>query len=225
MSPDNESHIMAPRSNSKSRGRTARDDRGDTNEDADDEDPIHNSMDLVTVFKLPPTQFRDEKWARDNIDSISEYAEYKVAGWSPEQAFCRVFGTDYADWYLEARINALEHNLVFRKVFAQKFAAAKADDQWSVKASIFELQRLINSQFTKDSTKLAAIKELNVMFGITVVDENGKTRQGSALQDFYKGLQKPVTGEVGAKHPEPGSPEAEAFMADRDARIAAGRDK
>jgi hypothetical protein len=188
----------------------------------DDEEDDFVMKDIVTVIKLPPMQFRDEQWARDNIVSVSEYADYRAMGWSPEKAFLRVFGTDYADWYLEARCATLEHNIIFRRVFAEKYASLKTDELFSAKQSAYELLRLINSDFTKCSTKLAAIKELNIMFNITVVDDNGKTRAGSALADFYKDVAVPVTsaeGTAGARHPEPGTPEAEDFMAKRDARL------
>ncbi len=169
--------------------------------------------DIATTEVLAPYQFRSEQFARLNIAIISEYADYRVTGVNPERAFTRVFGTDYADLHLYARIEALEHNLVYRQVFAEKFAALKIEQMYGPKMAVFELLSLANNPFTKCSTRMAALKELNVLFDVTVVDEAGRTRKGKALSEFYG--ETPVSEKATApttRHPEPGSEESEAFL-------------
>lgn len=194
--------------------------RGNENDHPDEEQEADVERDITTTRILPPIYFRDENFAERNISIITEYADYRVLGWNPERAFCRVFGTAYADYFLEARIQALEHNVVYRKVFAAKFGATKLDDMFDAKTSVYELLSLVNNPFTKDTTRLTAIKELNIMFGITVIDENGKTRAGKTLSEFYTDTAKLATNPEATRHPEPGSAEAKAFMDKRDARIA-----
>jgi hypothetical protein len=168
--------------------------------------------DIATTEVLSPYQFRSEQFARLNIQIISEYAEYRVIGVNPERAFTRVFGTDYADLHLYARIEALEHNLVYRQVFAEKFAAQRLDQMYNAKMAVHELLSLANNPFTKCATRLAAWKELNVLFDVTVIDEAGRTRKGKALSEFYN--ETPVSEKAAptTRHPEPGSAESEAFL-------------
>lgn len=183
---------------------------------ADDWDDALRPKDIATTEVLAPYQFRNEQFAELNIALVSDYADYRVVGWNAERAFTRVFGTDYADLHLYARIEALEHNLVYRKVFAEKFAAVKMEQMYGPKLAVYELVSLVNNPFTKCSTKLAAMKELNVLYGITAIDDAGRTVKGKSLNDFYDENQptpntKPVVSEK--RHPEPGSVESEAFLA------------
>jgi hypothetical protein len=176
---------------------------------------LNPDRDIVTTNVLAAVHFRSEVFAKANISHVSDYAEYRVIGWNAERAFTRVFGTDYADLHLYSRIEALEHNLVYRKIFAEKFAAVKMERMYGPKLAVYELLSLMNNPFTKCSTKLSAIKELNVLFGITVVDEAGRTTAGKTLKDFYGDNQptpesKPKLSTT--RHPEPGSAEAEAFV-------------
>lgn len=189
--------------------------------ESDDDERTPIERDITTTRILPPAQFRSENFARMNIDAIGEYADYRVIGWNAEKAFTRVFGTDYADIYLFARIEALEHNLVYRKLFASKFGQIELNEMWDAKISTYEMLSIINNPFTKCSTRLAAIKDLNVLFGIVIADPNGAQRPGSGWTDFYKDAQGSarVTQE---KHPEPGSPEAEARLSGSARRESTG---
>lgn len=166
--------------------------------------------DITTVRVLPASQFRSEKFAQMNIDILNEYADYRVMGWNPERAFLRVFGTDYGDIWLLNRIDALEHNLIYRKLFASKFGQLKLDDMWNSKYAAYELISLVNNPFTKCSTRLAAIKDLNTLYGIVITDPNGNQTPGRNWTAFYED-QKGDGRITVEKHPNPGTPEAEAF--------------
>lgn len=183
---------------------------------ADEDQDGQPPRDITTTNIMSPLQFRSERFAELNIKLVSDYADYRVIGWNAERAFTRVFGTDYADLHLYARIEALEHNLVYRKVFAQKFGVVKLEEMYGPKLAVYELVSLMNNPFTKCSTKLSAMKELNVLFGITVIDESGRTRAGRSLKEFYEDANQPTPNakpNLTGRHPEPGSPESEAFLA------------
>lgn len=182
---------------------------------------VDDLQDYVTTRKLSAAYFRDEQFARDNIELISEYADYRVMGWSPYKAFPRVFGTNYQDIWMSNRVEALEHNTVYRKVFAQKFGLLKAEDMWNPKLSVYELLQIINDPFAKEPTKLAAIKELNSMYAITVIDDKGNTRPGSSFAEFYDSANG-GNRVAAVKHPEPGSPEAEALYPSKKREEDAG---
>jgi hypothetical protein len=180
-------------------------------EDKDGQPP----RDITTTNVMSPLQFRSERFAELNIKLVSDYADYRVIGWNAERAFTRVFGTDYADLHLYARIEALEHNMVYRKVFAQKFGVVKLEEMYGPKLAVYELVSLMNNPFTKCSTKLSAMKELNVLFGITVIDDSGRTRAGRSLKEFYEDTNQPTPNakpNLTGRHPEPGSKESEEFL-------------
>jgi hypothetical protein len=182
--------------------------------------------DIITSQPMSPWHFRQDTFAASHVKEVNEYAGYRALGVNSERAFLRAFGTDYADLHLQARIEALEHNVVYRKIFIQAFSQVKIGDMWDVKMAAFEYLQLINNPFVKDSTRLAAIKELNVLFGITIVDEGGRTKAGRGLREFYADTIQSETSastQGAAKHPDPGSPEAEAYIDARKAQKDAQR--
>lgn len=179
----------------------------------------NRERDIVTTEVQPARAFRSEQFARDNVQLVSDYADYRVMGFNPERAFIRVFGTDYGDMHLFARIEALEHNIVFRQVFAKRFGETPLSRMFSVKHAIWHWNSLLNNPFVRETVRAKAIESLQVIYGITVVDEAGNTKAVKTLDDFYKDEQAQANGINGAsnpqafRHPEPGSPEAVEFEA------------
>lgn len=175
----------------------------------------HAERDIVTTEVQPARAFRDQTFANANIALISDYADYRVMGWNPERAFIRVFGTDYGDMHLFARIEALEHNIVYRQVFAKRFGATPLSRMFSVKHAIWHWLSLLNNPFVRETVRAKAIESLQVIYGITVVDEAGNTKATKTLDDFYR-EEAATKGDDESnpqafRHPDPGSPEAIAF--------------
>lgn len=192
--------------------------RGDVAKNLDEWMEENRERDIVTSEVQPARAFRDQGFANDNIGLISDYADYRVMGWNPERAFIRVFGTDYGDMHLFARIEALEHNIVYRQVFAKRFGATPLSRMFSVKHAIWHWLSLLNNPFVRETVRAKAIDSLQVIYGITVVDEAGTTKATKSLDDFYRDEldRDPGSSEGNPqafKHPSPGSPEAIAFEA------------
>jgi hypothetical protein len=173
-----------------------------------------------------PSFFADETFVRANEGLVAKYVDYRVKGYPDQMAFLRVFGSDYKDQFLYQRIENLEHNAVYRKMFSERLNSIPVDELWNARISVQELLNIARSWFAKDSTRLAAMRELNVLCGITVIDEQGRTKAGRKLEDFY--IQH--TEELAAirRHPLPGTPEAEKFMEEArkvstDSRYTAAR--
>lgn len=163
----------------------------------------------TTVDKLPPYQFGNKEFALLNIQYVREYAEMRAHGYHESVAFVAVFGDDYQDSSLTKRIAELENNPVYRAEFLKALDSTKLHEMWNAKVAAHEVLAIARNPYAKYSTRLAAMKELNVMFEITGVDESGKPRAGRRFTEFYD-------AEDGApvRHPEPGSPEAEQYVAD-----------
>jgi hypothetical protein len=137
---------------------------------------------------VSPSHFGDEDFAIANKKYFDAYVEYRVRGYHKHVAFRRVFGGDYMDDHAPQRIEMMEHNPYFRTNFAKRLKEIKVEELWEAKTAINELLGLARDPFAKDTTRLNAMKELNVLVGITVTDESGKTRAGRSLKDFYENL-------------------------------------
>jgi len=136
----------------------------------------------------PPKMFGDVKFAEANSGIFDAYVEYRVRGYHAHVAFRRVFGEDYMDSVSHIRIEMTEHNPYFKEHFERRLKEIKVEALWDTKTSLHELLSMARNPFAKDSTRLNAMKELNILVGIVVVDENGKTKAGRSLDDFYKNL-------------------------------------
>ena len=137
---------------------------------------------------VPASHFGDEDFAVENKKYFDAYVEYRVRGYHPHVAFRRVFGEDYMDSNSPMRIEMAEHNPYFRSNFKRRLSEVKIEELWETKTSVHELLSMVRNPFAKDTTRLGAMKELNVLVGITVVDESGRTRAGRSLADFYQNL-------------------------------------
>jgi ASC-1-like (ASCH) protein len=137
--------------------------------------------------RYAPSEFGTIEFAADNKQHIKKYIEYRVHGYHPHVAFRRVFGEENMCSQSHVSIELLEHNEYYKEHFERRLKEIKIEDLWNTKTSIHELLSMTRNVFAKDTTRLNAMKELNVLVGITVVDENGKTKAGRSLDDFYRG--------------------------------------
>jgi hypothetical protein len=186
-----------------------------TKVDPSSEPPEENfRRDVNTGAMIPAADWRESDTARVHIALVEEYSTYRAYGVDGQKAFLRVFGTGYADLWLTDRVEALEHNPVFRALFARKFESLKVGEMWSLKQAVFELLSLVNHPFVKDTVRFSALKELNVIYGITMVDDQGRTTRGKSLKDFYNEQvpNSPVIAQTIAAHPAPGSVESAEFL-------------
>jgi hypothetical protein len=176
----------------------------------------YDELDLLTGgIKYPAPRFREDDFIRMYRPLVSRYLDMRVLGMERESAFLQCFGTDYYDQHLIRRIEALEGNEAFQNELGKRLDAKTPEQMFDLKKAIWNWMSIINSNSARDSSKVAAIKELQVLYGLTVIDANGNTRAGKTLADFYKETdqQKPLTAGAGELHAEPGSPEAQAFEA------------
>lgn len=139
---------------------------------------------------VPISMFADPEFAASNKEAFDRYVEYRVRGYGAGQTMSKVFGAEpmQADTY--QRSERLEANPYYLARFEQRLKEIKIEELWNTKTSLHELLSMARSPFAKDSTRLNAIKELNIMVGIIVIDENGKTKAGRSLEDFYKDVPR-----------------------------------
>lgn len=132
-----------------------------------------------------PAQMATETWLNNNVQEVDEYIEQRVRGFQPIRTMRKVFGEEYYDSKISTRVNMLESTDYFKKKFEERLKSISMDTLWNDKLSVHKMLLIVNDDLEKGSTRLRAIQELNVLIGITIVDENGKTRKGSSMADFY----------------------------------------
>lgn len=137
---------------------------------------------------IQATTFAEREFARNNVEQFDAYIEYRVRGYHMSTAFNRVFG-EHNKAHLCCEY--LEHNDYYHWKFKQRLNEVKASDLWDEKIAIHELLSTVRNPFFKDSTRLQAMKELNILTNIVIVDENGKTKSRT-LAELYGELKKQI---------------------------------
>ena len=126
----------------------------------------------------------------------------RIHGTAPYRAFIRVFGSE---WWENAqlghqRIEAIEATRYYCQKYEERVKTISISELWSDKKAIIGLLTIAKDPMVKCATRLAAEKELSLLAGIVIIDENGKTKAGRTLDDFYKSVKpSPVAAEQEAQ--------------------------
>lgn len=134
-------------------------------------------------------EFAEPEFIKINLPFFERFVELRAHGYSSRTAFIRSFGADNYGESPQAgyqRTQDIESSEWYCAAFELKLKELKANDLWNEKESIHQLLSIVRSEMAKDSVRLNAVKELNVLCGITIIDENGKTKAGRSLDDFYR---------------------------------------
>lgn len=135
---------------------------------------------------MEPYEFANEHFALNNKAIFDEYIEQRIHGVSSHVAFRIAFGEEFIqDNATTARIYAVEKNPYYKANFKSRLHSTKVGDLWNPKVAVNHLLSVAVDKFEKGSTRLAAMKELNILANIVIIDENGKTKAGRSLADFY----------------------------------------
>lgn len=135
-----------------------------------------------------PAYMATDSYALNNAKLIEDYARLKVFGVHQSIAFRRLWGEEFWDSFAQARIYAVESTEVYENAFRDILQTTPLNKMWNDKLSVHKLLSLVNNPFINASVQLKAISELNILMGITIVDESGKTRKGNNMSDFYKSV-------------------------------------
>lgn len=126
------------------------------------------------------------RFAQNNQALFDEFIELAVRGVPIADCMRLTFGEDMlADQYAHGRIWAIQRNPYYKGKFAKRLQEIPTAELWNPKLAVHNLVKLALDPGAKDSARINAMKELNVITGITVVDENGQTKIGRSMDDFY----------------------------------------
>lgn len=149
---------------------------------------------------MPSTQEMGTlSFALANVEVFNQYIELRVNGIHSHEAFRRTF--PYS-WYESSngfgRANAVEFNPYTISRLRDILATIDPASLWNPRLAVHEMLCLARDPYAKETARLGAMKELNVLLNITVVDEKGKTRAGRSLDDFYRDQSKRLNGDAGS---------------------------
>lgn len=146
----------------------------------------HNSKDY-DQGPMSAAELRDPFASTHNKAYYDEYITLRLKGRSPVQCLRMVFGEEYtSDNQGYARVYGIESNPYFVKEFPRRLEEISFREMWNPKESVLLLLTIAHDPMAKDQARLNAIDRLNILSGITMVDNVGNTRVTRGLQDFYK---------------------------------------
>ncbi|QDH49595.1 hypothetical protein KYLE_1 [Pantoea phage Kyle] len=139
---------------------------------------------------LLPEDFEDYNFALNNKEHFDKYIDMIIKGYDETTALRVVFGEEAcSDGGFWARIYAIRRNRYYNQQYQLALQNIKLEELWNPRLAITMLLLIARSS-EKHSARINAIKELNIMTGITVMDEAGNTKQGRSMEDFYAKIQE-----------------------------------
>ncbi|CAN0624540.1 protein of unknown function [Burkholderia multivorans] len=142
------------------------------------------------ISDLDARHFRDEDVVIQIRPLVTQYAALRARAVPPIRAFMRAFKTGAPDQSTFEKAQALESTDLYNALFEKALAAVPVNELLDSKKALHKYMEVVNHPSSKDTAKISALKEAAVIAGITVIDENGKTRAGASLDDFYKALDE-----------------------------------
>ena len=118
-----------------------------------------------------------------NAAMLDKYVKLRILGHPP---FMAAAGAEVPIEISEEYARLAELNDDFISMFKSGLDGLEDSCGWSRKVSIIRLMETVNDPYAKRSDKTNAIKELNMLVGITAIDDNGRTVIPS-LKDFFAG--------------------------------------
>jgi len=117
---------------------------------------------------------------------LNEYMKLRAIGRESLAALTVAFGAHHAtSGRVSILIDFIEGSDKYIAGMPAAIERMKHVTIWSPALAARNLVAIANSA-AKASDRMSAIKELNVIYGVTIVDENGKTKSGGmTLKDFW----------------------------------------
>ncbi|MEX3930860.1 hypothetical protein AB4Y32_03405 [Paraburkholderia phymatum] len=137
-----------------------------------------------------PQDFANGDFAKECAPCYDRFIELRILGIPRDLAIVDAFDMIAQGASLKNAEQlglAAELNPYVKARFDAALEAKKPTQLWTANKSISRLLRLIENPNSKGSDKMAAIKELNVLCGITVIDEQGRSRVPN-LNDLYASM-------------------------------------
>lgn len=118
--------------------------------------------------------------------NVEEYVRAKVElGLLDDSAFIYAFGAENICEQMRLYISRLNANPMTVRLLGEALKSAKVGDMWTLSQSVYHFKRIAIDETERANNRIAAMKELNTLMGITYTDEKGNTRRNT-MGDFYE---------------------------------------
>lgn len=142
-----------------------------------------DALDQKRVLTLPG-------YIRQFHAHYKEYARLRATkGMYRTIALRRAFGEAFNGPDAETMCYLVESTDLYADAYRHFLTKTPMSEMWNDRISVQRLLEMANNPFDRSgASTMKAIQELNVLIGITIVDENGKTRKGGSMADFYRSV-------------------------------------
>lgn len=140
---------------------------------------------MANTYRIKPDDFIDDDFLTGVFAYVEWYARLRVLAVQKHVAFRRVFGPVNCDNNMYERIDNLECSSLYMQTFADMLKTVPINKLLDAKKAVHAYLDLAYNPNVRDSSRVAALKEATVLAGITVLDEEGRTRLGNGMADFY----------------------------------------
>lgn len=96
-------------------------------------------------------------------------------------------------------VKAMRDDLYVIRTLHEARKKARVSKVWGAGKAVMALYDLTQDPAVRDSVRLNAIKELNVIAGITIVDENGNTKRAEEMAGLLARLDAELDAQEAAK--------------------------
>ena len=150
----------------------------------------------------PIDTFRNDRIETHHAASVQRYIVLRVIGHKAIAALSSAFGPSYAmSMQAHTIIDLIETSDYYMRGFARGAAERDKIDSplWNAMAAARVLISIATDETAKRAERIAAAKELNVLYGITIIDEKGNTRRGLTLDELLKMTPTQNAGDAAAR--------------------------
>lgn len=132
--------------------------------------------------------FSNEFIAHFHKEARLRYVDLRADGHTSIAALTGAFGHEYVMTMNPfAYINLIETSDAYKRTLVAAVAAKKDNPIWDAQQAARVLFSIATDESAKRAERIAAAKELNVLFGITITDDKGNTRRtGLTLEELLK---------------------------------------
>lgn len=136
--------------------------------------------------------FKNEYIAAYHKEALLRYVSLKAEGHTSIAALTGAFGHEYAMTMNPfAYINLIETSDAYKRTLVAAVADKKDNPIWDAEQAARVLFSIATDETAKRAERIAAAKELNVLFGITIIDDKGNTRAGAmSFEDVVRAARE-----------------------------------
>lgn len=150
-----------------------------------------------------PQNFADQTWLSDLTENVDTFVTLYAQGVPRDTAVIAAFEMIKYGRFLgnaDLLAQALLSVASVRSKINAKIKAAKPDELWHARLSAHKLLQIVMDDRNRETARLNAIAQLNVLLGITEMTETGQQKLvDKSLADFYT---RRIERQFGAAPPE-----------------------